>query len=121
MTTNELCELVGVTQYEFRTWLESGLVEGRSVSIPGRHGRHFEFDAGQLARARLLKELHRKGVPLDRLAGIDLGFNEQRYVVYDGDRLRGCRDATTAIAAVIRAKCWCSAMDLSTIPGGVAE
>jgi hypothetical protein len=113
MTTNELCELVGVTQYQFRLWLESGLVEGRSVSIPGHHGRRFEFDADQLARARLLKELSRKGVSLGRLAAADLtDLAGKAYVVYDGQELRACRDAAAAIATVVRSKRPCTAVDL---------
>ena len=48
-------------------------------------GRRFEFDAGQA------------------------------YVVYDGCELRACRDAAAAIAAVVRARRPCSAVDLSAI------
>jgi len=51
-----------------------------------------------------------------RLAAADLGFDAgQAYVVYDGRELRACRDATAAIAAVVRAKRPCSAVDLSAI------
>jgi hypothetical protein len=36
-------------------------------------------------------------------------------VVFDGSRLRPCRDATAAINVVCQAKRWCSAVDLSAI------
>jgi hypothetical protein len=45
----------------------------------------------------------------------------QAYAVYDGHELRACRHATAAIAAVVRAKRWCSAVDLSEIRTAAAE
>jgi hypothetical protein len=45
----------------------------------------------------------------------------QAYVVYDGRELRACRDATAAIAAVVRAKRPCSAVDLSAIRTATTE
>jgi hypothetical protein len=44
----------------------------------------------------------------------------QAYVVYDGRELRACRDATAAIATVVRAKRPC-AVDLSAIRTAIAE
>jgi hypothetical protein len=75
------------------------------------------FAPGQLERARLVKELSRKGVRLARLAAADLAAFEagQAYVVFDGSEFRACRDAAAAIAAVVGAKRWCSAVDLSAI------
>jgi DNA-binding transcriptional MerR regulator len=75
MTTPELCELAGVSQYRLQLWLETGLIEAKTTGIQGG-GRRFEF-AGQLERARLLKELACKGVPLARLAASDLAFDGQ--------------------------------------------
>jgi hypothetical protein len=50
------------------------------------------FDVGQLQRARLLKILLRKGVKLGQLAGADLAFDDQAFIVFDGHGLRvpGC-------------------------------
>jgi len=39
----------------------------------------------------------------------------QAYVVYDGHVLQACREAATAIAAVVHARRWCSAVDLSMV------
>jgi len=66
-------------------------------------------------RARLLKALLQKGVSFARLSATDLAFDGQAFVVFDGHDLRGCRDAAAAIGAVVRAKRWCSAVDLSAI------
>jgi hypothetical protein len=77
---------------------------------------------GQFERARLVKALLREGVSPARLAASDLSFDAgQAYVVYDGRELRACRDATAAIAAVVRARRWCSAVDLFSIRNGTAE
>jgi hypothetical protein len=78
-------------------------------------GPRQEFDAGQLERGRLLKALLAKGVSFARLSGADLAFNGQAFVVFDGNRLRPCRDAAAAINVVCHAKRWCSAVDLSAI------
>jgi hypothetical protein len=121
MTTREFCESAGLSQYQVQCWLETGLLEAETVGIPGG-GRRFEFAAGQLERARVLKALHQKGVPLGRLAVAGVSFDSgQAYVVYDGQNLRPCRDATAAITTVVRASRPCSAVDLSSIRTGVAE
>jgi hypothetical protein len=120
MTTLELCESAGLTQYQVQSWLETGLLEAETIGIPGG-GRRHEFAAGQLERARVLKALHRKGVALSRLARADLAFDGLAYVVYDGHELRACRDATAAIAAVVRARHLCSAVDLSAIRAGIVD
>jgi hypothetical protein len=75
-----------------------------------------EFTADQAERARVIKALHQKGATLAQLARSNLKFDSGlAFVVYDGHELRICRDAATAIAAVVRAKRWCSAVDLSAI------
>jgi DNA-binding transcriptional MerR regulator len=115
MTTKELCQAVGVGQSALQMWLESGFLQAENIGIPGGGCRRV-FAPSQLERARLLKALLRKGVSLGRLAAADLSFDAgQAYVVYDGHELRACRDATAAIAAVARARRWCSAVDLSAI------
>jgi hypothetical protein len=121
MTTHELCESVGLSQYLVSTWLETGLLKAETIGIPGG-GRRFQFAAGQLERARVLKALHQKGVPLGRLVAADLTLDAgPAYIVYDGSELRACRDATVAIATVVRAKRPCSAVDLSAIRTSTAE
>ena len=121
MTTRELCESAGLSQYQVQCWLETGLLEAETVGIPGG-GCRFEFAAGQLERARVLKALHQKGVPLGRLAAAGVSFDSgQAFVVYDGSELRPCRDAAAAIATVVRARRWCSAVDLFSIRNGTAE
>jgi DNA-binding transcriptional MerR regulator len=121
MTTKELCQAVGVGQWTLQMWLESGFLQAENIGIPGGGCRRV-FAPSQLERARLLKALLRKGVSLGRLAASDLSFDAgQAYVVYDGHELRACRDAATAIAAVIRAKRRCSVVDLSAIRTGIAE
>jgi hypothetical protein len=112
MTIEEFCEKAGLSKHQLNNWLESGLLEAKTVNGPD--GPSQEFDASQLERARLLKTLLAKGVSLARLSG-DLAFNGQAFVVFDGNRLRGCHDAAAAINAVCHAKCWCSAVDLAAI------
>jgi hypothetical protein len=102
MTTEEFCEKAGFSPYQVRNWLESGLLEAKTVDGPD--GPRQEFDVGQLERARLLRALLAKGVSLARLAGINLAFNGQAFVVFDGNRLRPCRDAAVAINVVCHAK-----------------
>jgi hypothetical protein len=59
---------------------------------------------------------------LARLAAADLSFDVgQAYVVYDGHELLACRDAAAAIATVVRARPWCSAVDLTAIRTSIAE
>jgi hypothetical protein len=62
-----------------------------------------------------LKALYAKAVSLARLSGADLAVDEAGYVVFDGNRLRSCRDATAAINVVCHAKRWCSTVDLAAI------
>jgi hypothetical protein len=71
-----------------------------SKTLNDPDGPRQEFDASQLERVRLLKALLAKGVSFARLAGADLAFNGQAFVVFDGNRLRPCRDATAAINVV---------------------
>jgi hypothetical protein len=113
MTTEEFCESAGLSKHQVRTWLESGLLEAKTINGPD--GPSQEFDANQLERARLLKALYAKGVSFAHLSGADLAFNGQAFVVFDGNRLRGCHDAAAAINVVCHAKRWCSAVDLSAI------
>ena len=115
MTTEQLCQSVGLTSRELQSWLESGLLEPEMVGIPAG-GRRRDFTADQLERARLIKALHTKGATLSQLARANLAFDTgQTYVVFDGRELRACRDAAGAIAAVVRAKRPCSAIDLNAI------
>jgi hypothetical protein len=113
MTTEEFTEKANLSKHQVRTWLESGLLEAQTINGPD--GPSQEFDASQVGRARLLKTLLAKGVSLARLSGADLAFNGQAFVVFDGNRLRPCRDAAAAINVVCHAKRWCSAVDLSAI------
>src|SRR6516225_3642706 len=113
MTEEEFCESAGLSKHQVRTWLESGLLEAKTINGP--HGPSQEFDAGQLERVRLLKALLAKGVSFARLSGADLAFNGQAFVVFDGTGLRPCRDAAAAINVVCHAKRWCSAVDLTAI------
>lgn len=115
MTTLELCESAGLSRSTVQQWLESGFLEAENVGIPGGGVRRV-FAPGQLERARLVKALLRKGVSLGALAGSDLSFDAGvLFVVYDGHELRACRDADAAIAAIVRAKGRCSAVDLAAV------
>ena len=121
MTTIELCESAGLSRSTVQQWLECGFLEAENVGIPGGGVRRI-FAPGQVERVPLVKALLRKGVSLARLAAADLSFEAgQAYVVYDGHELRACRDAATAIAAVVRARRWCSAVDLTAICTANAE
>src|SRR5215471_20723776 len=62
MTTPELCELAGLTRPELQRWIDAGLLEA------DLNGRRREFADEDLERARLIKALHAKGLPLSRLA-----------------------------------------------------
>jgi DNA-binding transcriptional MerR regulator len=122
MTTTELCESAGLSRSTVQQWLECGFLEAENVGIPGGGVRRV-FAPSQLERARLVKELSRKGVRLARLAAADLAAFEagQAYVVFDGHELRACRDAAAAIAAVVKAKRPCTAVDLSAIRTAMTE
>src|SRR5215467_10153747 len=67
MTTTELCASTGLTAREVQDWLDNGLLEAEMLNRAAG-GRRREFTTDQLERARLVKALHRKGVPLSRLA-----------------------------------------------------
>ena len=110
MTTPELCELAGLTRPELQRWIDAGLLEA------DRDGRRREFAADDLERARLIKALHQRGLPLSRLARENLAFDGQ-FVIFDGRQLRAYPDAVAAIAAAGRLKS-CCVLDLSAIRGG---
>ena len=112
MTTPELCELAGLTRPELQRWIDAGLLEA------DRDGRRREFAAHDLERARLIKALHQKGLPLSRLARENLAF-DGRFIVFDGRNLCAYADAAAAIAAAGRLK-RCSVLDLSAIRAGSA-
>jgi hypothetical protein len=114
MTTLELCEAAGICRSTVQNWMEAGLLEAENVGIPGGGVRRI-FAPGQLELARMLKMLLGKGVPPAQLASTDLAVDGQAYIVYDGHELLACRDAAAAIAAVVRAKRWCSAIDLAAV------
>ena len=60
ITIEEFTEKANLSKHQVRTWLESGLLDAKTVNGPD--GPSQEFDAGQLERARLLKALYAKGV-----------------------------------------------------------
>ena len=121
MTSTELCQSAGLTPRELKSWLDTGLLEPQTVSIPGG-GCRYDFTAGQAEHARLIKALHRKGVALSRLARTSLAFDaEQRFVIFDGQELRACPDAVKAIAVAVRARRWCSVIELAAIRAYAAE
>jgi DNA-binding transcriptional MerR regulator len=122
MTAIEFCRSAGLTPRELQSWLEFGLLEAELVVIPGATGRYREFTADQVERARVIKALHAKGATLSQLARANLTLDAgQAFVIFDGREFRACRDAAAAIAAVVRAKRWCSAIDLVAIRAGAAE
>ena len=114
MTTPELCELAGLTRPELQRWIDAGLLEA------DRDGRRREFAEDDLERARLIKALHAKGLPLSRLARENLAFDGQAFVLFDGRELRGCRDAAEAVAAAARAR-RCALVDLSAVRAGLVR
>jgi hypothetical protein len=119
MTTIEFWEAAGITPRELQQWLEIGLIAPADmVGRTAGGGLRREFTPDQAERARLLKALHTKGASLSQLARANLTLAGQAFVVFDGRELRACRDAAAAIAAVVRAKRPCSAVDLSAIRMG---
>jgi hypothetical protein len=117
MTTLEFCNAAGICRSTLQQWIEAGYLRAENVGLPGG-GMRRVFDAGQLSRARLLKALLRKGVPLAQIAGADLAFDGQAFIIFDGHELRACRDAADAIGAVVRARRPCAAVDLAAIRQG---
>jgi hypothetical protein len=110
--------IAGLTPQELENFR---LVEAQPAAA-SQGKRILEFTADQVPRARLIKQLVRKGVTYGHLARTNLAFDpSQAFVVYDGQELRPCRDADAAIAAVVRAKRWCSAIDLNTIRTSATE
>jgi hypothetical protein len=79
-------------------------------------------DLSPAERARLIKALQNKGAKLSQLARADLAdLAGKAFVVFDGNDVRSCRDAATAIATVVPAKRLSSAIDLSAVRTGYAE
>jgi hypothetical protein len=116
MTTSELCTSRGLTAREVQNWIERGLLKAELVTQPGSGGLRREFTADQAAHARLLKMLHSKGATLAQLARATLPpAGQASYVVFDGHELRCCRDANSAIAAMVRSKHPCTAVDLRCV------
>ena len=100
--------------------IESGLIE--PVEPVAGTGHRRKFAPAQVVRALVIRELKRKGMTLAQLTSRNLAFLEnERFVVFDGQHLRTCRDAEAAIAVVARAKRWCSVVDLATVRSAVAE
>jgi hypothetical protein len=121
MASIEFCRTAGLTERELQNWIDNGLLDAERVGRTGG-GASREFTADQAERARVIKALHQKGATLAQLARTDLAdLAGQAFVVYDGRELRACRDAAAAIAAVVRAKRRCSAIDLSAIRASAAE
>jgi hypothetical protein len=114
MTNTEFCRTAGLTERELQNWLDHGLLIAERVGRAGG-GAQREFTTDQAERARVLKALHSKGAKLSQLARANLTFDGQAYVVYDGHELRAYPEAGAAIAAVVRAKRPCSAVDLRAI------
>src|SRR5215831_18688330 len=112
MTTPELCELAGFTRPELQRWIDAGLLEA------DRDGRRREFADDDLERARLIKALHTKGLPLSRLPRENLAFDGHQFVLFDGRELRGCRDAAEAVAAAAQTK-RCALVDLRAVRAGL--
>ena len=109
MTMSEFCDRTHLTGAQVYTLRAAGLIRP-------------DMPASQVEFARLIKALQNKGAKLSQLARADLaGLVGQAFVVYDGSELRICRDAAAAIAAVVHAKRWCSAIDLSAIRTGLSE
>jgi hypothetical protein len=75
-------------------------------------GRRREFAEDE--RVRLVQELQRKGVELAQLAGRNLTFRDEKFVIFDDRGLHVCKDAETAIADAARVK-RCSVVDLGMI------
>jgi hypothetical protein len=122
MTTTELCESAGLTPRELQNWIDNGLLDAGRVGRSAGGGVRREFTADQAERARVIKALQSKGAKLSQSARADLaGLAGKAFVVFDGSELLACRDAAAAIAAVVHAKRWCSAIDLSAIRTGIAE
>jgi hypothetical protein len=107
MTLEELCKKSNLSAGRAEAWIESGLI----MPVAGRRR---EFDLSQVQRVHLIKELQRKGVELAQLAGRDLSFRDEKFVVFDGHELRACANAETAIAAAARVK-RCAIVDLGAI------
>jgi hypothetical protein len=116
MPSQQFCEKAGLSRHQLRTRLESSLLEAEMVDIPGG-ARRQEFAPGQLERSA---SHHRKSVSFAQMAAADLPFDDsQAYILYDGRELQTCRDASAAIAAVVRAKRWCSAVGLAAVRRGL--
>jgi hypothetical protein len=79
-----------------------------------------QFGDDQIERVRLVRTLQSKGVELAQLAGKNLAFPGEKYIIFDGTKLHGCPDAAAAIAAAVRAKRWVSAVDLAAIRSTLA-
>jgi hypothetical protein len=75
-----------------------------------------------IPRTTLYTALQSKGAKLSQLARADLAdLAGKAFVIFNGHELRAWRDAAAAIATVVHAKRWCSAVDLTAIRTANAE
>jgi DNA-binding transcriptional MerR regulator len=116
------CRTAGLTERKLQNWINNSLLDAERVGRTSGGGIRREFTADQAERARLIQALQNKDAKLSQLARADLtNLAGKAFVVYDGRELRACRDTAAAIAEVVRAKRWCSAIDLAAIRTGTAE
>ena len=107
MTTQDLCKSTGLTPRKVEYWIERGTIEPMRAGVVVRR---------QVERVRLFRALQSKAVA--RPAGRQ-PLPDERFVIFHGRALHGCC-AAAAIAAVVRAKRWCSAVDLAAVRSTLA-
>jgi hypothetical protein len=138
MTTEEFCEKAGLSKHQLHNWLESGLLEAKTVNGPD--GPSQEFDASQLERARLLKTLLAKlriqairaraarpaactprsvrwpccSTPACRAPRLQLHVRAVGLGIRSGDSLQHIRGVITCIRAVLNGRPFTTTTDLAS-------
>ena len=75
MTTNDLCRRLSVTPRQVQWWCETGVLPYRMV------GKTRFFDEEAQMAAAMVKELRRKGLPLERVRKIVVSKPKGDYLV----------------------------------------
>ncbi len=108
MNTKELCRHIGVTLRQVQWWCETGVLRCGYV------GHFREFDEEQVAAAALVKELRRKGLPLQRVRKIMAGKPKGDFLVITRRSRLWC-GREELIATVARAPGPCSVISLEDL------
>ena len=108
MNTKELCRSVGISLRQAQWWCEAGVLR------PTYIGRDRAFDEEQVFRAALVKELRRKGVPLQQARKVVAKKPQGDFLVLTPRSRLWC-SKENVLACVASAACPCLVVSLEDL------